>query len=233
MMANSAYEYGGTNLEDLDKLDAIRKEIPRDDSRDRHRAEDDPDSDQEPIYSESGKLLASIAPESGKGKNLTEKVNKIKELPEISRKIRQTREKSNEQSDNPFEEIATRPPLNQRNLFRQVKNRLSNERRHRHKHKERLGFLTRDDIIKSHRKTTTTTPFPKLVDSDEVELEKNERLGGRMDQEQSENLKVHPINDMLKDDVWRNGGEFVFLSGDEELASRVRGGFGELVVGVH
>ncbi|PAV65721.1 hypothetical protein WR25_19678 [Diploscapter pachys] len=179
---------------DLDKLDAIRKEIPRDNSRDRHRVEDDPDLDREPIYSESGELLSSIAPESGKSKNLTGKVDKIKELPEISRKIRQTQEKSHEQSDNPFEEIATRPPLNQRNLFRQVKNRLSNERRHRHKHKERFGFLTRDDIIKSHKKTTTTTPFPKLVDSDEVELEKNERLGGRMDQEQSKNLKVRPIN---------------------------------------
>lgn len=41
------------------------------------------------------------------------------------------------------------------------------------------------------------------------------------------------ITGMLEDDVWRNGGEFVFLSSDEELASRVRDGFGELVVGVH
>uniref|UniRef100_A0A8R1E0T9 Uncharacterized protein n=1 Tax=Caenorhabditis japonica TaxID=281687 RepID=A0A8R1E0T9_CAEJA len=78
------------------------------------------------------------------------------------------------ESDNPFEEIATRPPPRDWMSMRQLRNnnRMSKRKRRRYR---KNGFLTRDDIIKSSSKSDSEAPSVKLVNRDREKAEFDEK----------------------------------------------------------
>ncbi|CAD6192815.1 unnamed protein product [Caenorhabditis auriculariae] len=105
MMAQSNLEYGGVTLEELDKLDAIRKIIPRPQTLGRTREEDDKELDRKPIASPTSN--SSLAIDSGTASLKTENLKGPK-IP--FRTVRLKQPKRETLMENPFEDIATRAP---------------------------------------------------------------------------------------------------------------------------
>ncbi|CAO4374492.1 unnamed protein product [Caenorhabditis nigoni] len=169
MMAQSNLEYGGVTLEELDKLDAVRKQIPRPEKLARDREEDDVELDRQPAFTAEGEKIE---------KEEKEEIADLKKKAPFRRvqlklqKKRSTETESTEESANPFEEIATRSPPRDRMTMRQLRNRSR-------KHKKKLaryrknGFLTRDDIIKSKASTQANV---KIRDRTHEKAEFDEKL---------------------------------------------------------
>ncbi|PIC35081.1 hypothetical protein B9Z55_014546 [Caenorhabditis nigoni] len=169
MMAQSNLEYGGVTLEELDKLDAVRKQIPRPEKLARDREEDDVELDRQPAFTAEGEKI-----EKEEKEEIADPKKKapFRRVQLKLQKKRSTETESTEESANPFEEIATRSPPRDRMTMRQLRNRSR-------KHKKKLaryrknGFLTRDDIIKSKASTQANV---KIRDRTHEKAEFDEKL---------------------------------------------------------
>ncbi|CAB3406686.1 unnamed protein product [Caenorhabditis bovis] len=154
---------------DLELLDAARKVIPRPNNLERTRSEDDKTIDQKPLFPSpnpdgtfpetiEGDHEITSSDEKQLG-NETETLRKSRKAPfqrvQLKRK-RDTPPKTDEAKtiadvENPFEEIVTRrPPNDYWQMQKLRKQHRKKNRRKRRKHKN--GFLTRDDIIRTHGK---------------------------------------------------------------------------------
>ncbi|CAP22864.1 Protein CBG01772 [Caenorhabditis briggsae] len=175
MMAQSNLEYGGVTLEELDKLDAVRKQIPRPEKLARDREEDDVELDRQPAFTAEGEKIEN---EEKKETDDPEIGNDLKKKAPFRRvqlklqKKRSTEAEPTKDSANPFEEIATRSPPRDRMTMRQLRNR---NRKHRKKmaRYRKNGFLTRDDIIKSKASTQSNV---KITDRTYEKAEFDEKL---------------------------------------------------------
>lgn len=160
MMAQSNLEYGGVTLEELDKLDAVRKLIPRPEKLARDREEDDVELDRKPAFTAEGEKIEEEKKADDKEEVLddTKKKAPFRRVNLKTQKKRETKSSDTEsiaESANPFEEIATRSPPRDRMTMRQLRNR---NRKHKKKMRRyrKNGFLTRNDIIKSKASSQST-----------------------------------------------------------------------------
>lgn len=200
-MAQSNLEYGGVTLEELDKLDAVRKQIARPEKLARDREEDDVELDRQPVFTTEGEKIDKE--EEGEEKNENGGATKQKTpFKRVQLKLQKKRETNSEsdkelivESGNPFEEIATRSPPRDRMTMRQLRNRNRKHKKRMRKYRKN-GFLTRDDIIKSKASSQSTL---KIMDRTIEKAEFDEKLRNHtQDTWERENKAAEKVREDMK-----------------------------------
>uniref|UniRef100_A0A1I7TE31 Uncharacterized protein n=2 Tax=Caenorhabditis tropicalis TaxID=1561998 RepID=A0A1I7TE31_9PELO len=202
MIAQSNLEYGGVTLEELDKLDAVRKQIPRPEKLARDREEDDVELDRQPSFTSNGEKIEVEKKEekvNGTGADENKKKAPFRRVQLKLQKKRETESSSEKESltesANPFEEIATRSPPRDWMSMRQLRNRNKKNKRKRRRYRKN-GFLTRDDIIKSNK---SEHPNMKLADRELEKAEFDEKLRNHaQDTWERENKAAEKIREDMK-----------------------------------
>lgn len=196
MMAQSNLEYGGVTLEELDKLDAVRKQIPRPEKLSRDREEDDVELDRKPVFTTSGEKI------DVEKKEETDDGKKKAPFRRVQLKLQKKRETENAEdtesvpeSANPFEEIATRRPPKDWMSMRQLRNRNRKNKKKKRRYRKN-GFLTRNDIIKSNK---VNNPSVNVVDRTMEKAEFDEKLRNHaQDTWERENKVAEKIREDMK-----------------------------------
>ncbi|KAF1758091.1 hypothetical protein GCK72_014549 [Caenorhabditis remanei] len=186
-------------LKELDKLDAVRKQIPRPEKLARDREEDDVELDREPVFTATGEKIEV----EKKEKKEEESDDSKKKAPfrRVQLKLQKKRETERDvdtepavESANPFEEIATRSPPKDWMSMRQLRNRNRKNKKKRRYRKN--GFLTRDDIIKSNK---VNNPSVNVVDRTMEKAEFDEKLRNHaQDTWERENKAAEKIREDMK-----------------------------------
>ncbi|EGT47980.1 hypothetical protein CAEBREN_31677 [Caenorhabditis brenneri] len=213
MMAQSNLEYGGVTLEELDKLDAVRKQIPRPEKLARDREEDDVELDRKPAFTVEGEKIEEKKEEKASAENMKKppfrrvqlKLQKSKKLFAESSFLnikfpeRETEGSETEvvaESANPFEEIATRSPPRDWMSMRQLRNRSRKNKKKKRRYRKN-GFLTRDDIIKSKKSDDHTDV--KIVDRKREKAEFDEKLRNHAQETwERENKAAEEVREEMK-----------------------------------
>ncbi|CAI2351427.1 unnamed protein product [Caenorhabditis sp. 36 PRJEB53466] len=192
MMAQSNLEYGGVTLEELDKLDAVRKQLPRPEKLARDREEDDKDLDRKPAFTAEGEKI-EVEKKDEEGEKKKEPFRRVQ------LKKRDTEEDSKEaivESENPFEEIATRSPPKDWMSMRQLRNRNRKNKKKKRRYRKN-GFLTRDDIIKT--KPNDESSAVKLPNLEMEKAEFDEKLRNHaQDTWERENKAAEQVREEMK-----------------------------------
>lgn len=204
MMAQSNLEYGGVTLEELDKLDAVRKQIPRPEKLARDREEDDVELDRKPAFTAEGEKIEEKKDKSIEETSEQEKNKKKSPFRRVQLKLQRKRETEGVESEsiaesaNPFEEIATRSPPRDWMSMRQLRNRSRKNKRKKRRYRKN-GFLTRDDIIKSKKSDYQTDV--KIMDRKMEKAEFDEKLRNHaQDTWERENKAAESLREEMKEE---------------------------------
>lgn len=200
MMAQSNLEYGGVTLEELDKLDAVRKQIPRPEKLARDREEDDVELDRKPAFTAEGEKIEMEKTEEKEGNEENKKKAPFRRVQLKLNKKRETEETDEKEveSGNPFEEIATRSPPRDWMSMRQLRNRNRKNKKKKRRYRKN-GFLTRDDIIKSNK---SDHPNVKLNDRTMEKAEFDEKLRNHaQDTWERENKAAEKVREEMKSGI--------------------------------
>ncbi|CAL2040886.1 unnamed protein product [Caenorhabditis brenneri] len=197
MMAQSNLEYGGVTLEELDKLDAVRKQIPRPEKLARDREEDDVELDRKPAFTVEGEKIEEKKEEKANAENM-----KKPPFRRVQLKLQKKRETEGSETEvvaesaNPFEEIATRSPPRDWMSMRQLRNRSRKNKKKKRRYRKN-GFLTRDDIIKSKKSDDHTDV--KIVDRKMEKAEFDEKLRNHAQETwERENKAAEEVREEMK-----------------------------------
>ncbi|EGT37190.1 hypothetical protein CAEBREN_20959 [Caenorhabditis brenneri] len=197
MMAQSNLEYGGVTLEELDKLDAVRKQIPRPEKLARDREEDDVELDRKPAFTVEGEKIEEKKEEKASAENM-----KKPPFRRVQLKLQKKRETEGSETEvvaesaNPFEEIATRSPPRDWMSMRQLRNRSRKNKKKKRRYRKN-GFLTRDDIIKSKKSDDHTDV--KIVDRKMEKAEFDEKLRNHAQETwERENKAAEEVREEMK-----------------------------------